>query len=126
MIGKKQVSVNKRGTQRGVYLRELDEVSQIQYLAATIVPSFMNEEDYENPKYNKAKFNYDVRVALVATESWISAPDYLYLGSHGNSFQLKVDPTALSESKFHFGQVLGYDTSAPERNSGKSTAASMS
>ncbi|KAI8330140.1 hypothetical protein EDC96DRAFT_612213 [Choanephora cucurbitarum] len=110
-----RVSVNKRGSQRGVYLRELDEVSQIQYLATTVVPSFMNEEDYENPKYNKAKFNYDVRVALVATESWISVPDYLYLGSHGNSFQLKVDPTALSESKFHFGQVFGYDTSAPER-----------
>lgn len=75
----------------------------------------MGEFDPENPKYNHAKFNYDGRVALVATESWISAPDYLYLHSSGNAFQIKVDPTSLSDSKLHYGEVLGYDTSAPER-----------
>jgi tripeptidyl-peptidase-2 len=75
----------------------------------------MNEEDPEDPKYNQAKFDYDVRVALVTTQSWISAPDYLYLHSSGNAFQVKVDPTHLPESKFHYGEVLGYDTTAPER-----------
>ncbi|KAI8069082.1 uncharacterized protein B0P05DRAFT_551505 [Gilbertella persicaria] len=110
-----RVTVQKRGAQRGIYLRELDEVSQIQYLYTTVTPHFMEEEDLENPKYNKAKFNYDVRVALVASESWITVPDYVYLCSSGNTFQVKVDPTSLSESQFHYGQVLGYDTSAPER-----------
>lgn len=110
-----KVQVQKRGSKRGIYLREVDEVSQIQYLLAKVSPNFMGETDPENPKYNKAKFDYDVRVALVATESWITVPDYLYLHSSGNSFRVKVDPTALSESKFHYGEVLGYDTSAPER-----------
>lgn len=75
----------------------------------------MGELDPESPKYNQAKFDYDVRVALVASESWINVPDFVYLHSSGNAFQVKVDPTALSESKFHYGQVLGYDTSCPER-----------
>jgi tripeptidyl-peptidase-2 len=110
-----KVQVQKRGNKRGIYLREIDEVSQIQYITAKVSPNFMGESDPENPKYNQAKFDYDVRVALVATESWITVPDYLYLHSSGNAFQIKVDPTALSESKFHYGEVLGYDTSAPER-----------
>ena len=110
-----KVTVNKRGLQRGIYLRELDEVSQIQHITTKVEPRFMEEKDLANPKYNQAKFEYDVRVALVATESWITVPDYLYLHSSGNAFQVKVDPTALSESKFHYGAVLGYDTSAPER-----------
>lgn len=110
-----KVTVQKGGNKRGVYLRELDEVSQIQYITTKVQPNFMGESDPESPKYNQAKFDYDVRVALVSTDSWITAPDYVYLHSSGNAFQIKVDPTALSESKFHFGQVLGYDTSAPER-----------
>lgn len=110
-----KVSVQKRGIKRGIYLREIDEVSQVQYITTKVQPNFMGETDPENPKYNQAKFDYDVRVALVATESWITAPDYVYLHSSGNSFQIKVDPTALPESKFHYGEVLGYDTSAPER-----------
>ncbi|KAI9271277.1 subtilase family-domain-containing protein [Helicostylum pulchrum] len=110
-----KVTVQKRGNKRGIYLRELDEVSQIQYITTKVEPKFMCESDPENPKYNQAKFDYDVRVALVASESWISTPDYLYLHSSGNAFQIKVDPLALAESKFHFGEVLGYDTSAPER-----------
>lgn len=110
-----KVSIQKQGLKRGIYLRELDEVSQIQYINAKVQPHFMGETDPENPKYNQAKFDYDVRVALVATESWISVPDYVYLHSSGNSFSIKVDPLALAESKFHYGEVLGYDTSAPER-----------
>ncbi|CEP17397.1 hypothetical protein [Parasitella parasitica] len=110
-----RVTVYNRGNKRGIYLRELDEVSRVQYITAKVQPHFMNEVDPEDPKYNQAKFEYEARVALVATESWITAPDYLYLHSSGNAFQVKVDPTALSESQFHYGQVLGYDTSAPER-----------
>ncbi|KAI8884711.1 hypothetical protein K501DRAFT_247452 [Backusella circina FSU 941] len=110
-----RTTVLRNGTMRGIYLRELDETSQIQFCTAKVSPSFMNEEDPEDPKYNQAKFDYDARVALVTTQSWISAPDYLYLHSSGNAFQVKVDPTHLSVSKFHYGEVLGYDTTAPER-----------
>ncbi|KAI9495709.1 hypothetical protein BDB00DRAFT_870251 [Zychaea mexicana] len=110
-----KVGVLKRGNQRGIYLRERDETSQVQYLAVKVRPTFMGETDPENPKYNWAKFEYDARIALVASESWIGVPDYLYLSSGGNAFQVKVDPTSLSESEFHYGEILGYDTAAPER-----------
>ncbi|KAI7869183.1 hypothetical protein BDF14DRAFT_1785690 [Spinellus fusiger] len=110
-----EVVVSKRGSQRGIYLREQDETSQVQYLPVTVLPTFMSEHDTEKPKYNRAKFNYEARVALIASESWISAPDYLYLHSSGNSFQVKVDPSALQESQFHYGEVLGYDTTDPAR-----------
>lgn len=49
----------------------------------------MGETDPENPKYNLAKFEYDARVALVASESWINVPDYLYLSSGGNNLITK-------------------------------------
>ncbi|KAI8076819.1 uncharacterized protein BX664DRAFT_362744 [Halteromyces radiatus] len=107
--------VNKRGHQRGIYLRELDETSQVQYITTQIHPTFMGEKDPENPQYNRAKFDFDARVALIATQSWITTPDFLYIHSGGNGFQIKVDPTALSESEFHYGEVLGYDTAHPDR-----------
>ncbi|KAL0088936.1 subtilase family-domain-containing protein [Phycomyces blakesleeanus] len=110
-----EITVSKRGPQRGIYLREREETNQVQYLPVTVKPTFMAENNVEDPKYNRAKFNYEARIALVATESWISAPDYLYLHSGGNSFQVKVDPLALKENEFHFGEVLGYDTTAPDR-----------
>ncbi|CAO3593980.1 unnamed protein product [Absidia cylindrospora] len=110
-----RVGVNKRGSQRGIYLREQEEVSQVQYITAQIKPTFMGEKDPENPEYNRAKFDYDARLALISTQSWITAPDFLYMHSGGNSFQIKVDPTILGESEFHYGEVLGYDTANPER-----------
>ncbi|KAI8983667.1 hypothetical protein BDB01DRAFT_850343 [Pilobolus umbonatus] len=110
-----KTTVYKRGSQRGIYLREVDETSQIQYITTQVQPKFMGEVNWEEPKYNQSKFNYDVRVALISTQSWITVPDFLYLHSSGNSFQIKVNPLSLSESKFHFGEVYGYDTSAPDR-----------
>lgn len=37
------------------------------------------------------------------------------MSSIGNAFQVKVDPNSLSDGQFHYCEVLGYDTSAPER-----------
>ncbi|ORX58714.1 subtilisin-like protein, partial [Hesseltinella vesiculosa] len=110
-----EVFTHRGGKQRGIYLREAEETSQPQYIPTEVAPTFMGEKDTENPKYNRAKFEYDARVALVATQSWISAPDFVYLHSGGNTFPIKVDPTALSTSEFHFGEVLGYDTACPDR-----------
>ncbi|KAI8339132.1 hypothetical protein BC941DRAFT_422188 [Chlamydoabsidia padenii] len=110
-----EVAVNKRGPQRGVYLREFDETNQVQYLTTHIIPTFMGEKDLENPQYNRAKFDYDARVALISTQSWITTPDFLYIHSGGNAFQIKVDPTVLAESEFHYGEILGYDTAHPDR-----------
>lgn len=99
--------MQKRGVQRGIYLREAEETNGIQYITTKVQPKFMGEFDPENPKYNEAKFNYEARVALIASESWITVPDYLYIHSGGNAFQVKVDPTSLSQNKFHYGEVLG-------------------
>ncbi|KAI9300609.1 hypothetical protein BJ944DRAFT_170558 [Cunninghamella echinulata] len=107
--------VNKRGRQRGIYLRELDETSQVQFISVKVRPTFMGEKDPENPLYNRAKFNYESRVAIISTHSWITVPDFVYLHSEGNTFQVKVDPLALPESEFHYGEVVGYDTAHPER-----------
>ncbi|CEG66665.1 hypothetical protein RMATCC62417_03204 [Rhizopus microsporus] len=110
-----RVTVQKRGVQRGIYLREIEETSNVQYINTKVQPKFMGEFDPENPKYNTAKFNYEARVALIATETWITVPDYLYMHSGGNAFQVKVDPTSLASNKIHYGEVLGYDTAAPDR-----------
>lgn len=59
------VTVMKRGNQRGIYLREHEETSQTQYLTTRVRPKFMGETDPENPKNNMSKFEFEARVRVV-------------------------------------------------------------
>lgn len=90
-------------------------MSRVQYIDVKLEPTFLGELDPEKPLYNKAKFNFESRVVLVTTKPWISSPEYVYLNSSGNLFQVKVDPSSLSESDVHLGEVIGYDSSSPDR-----------
>ncbi|KAI8919806.1 subtilase family-domain-containing protein [Powellomyces hirtus] len=103
-----QYEIKVSGTEgRGVYLRELDDTSQPQSIQIEVKPRFFNE--YAD-HVNEQRVKLELRIALVATTNWITAPEHVLMSSTGRTFGVKVDPTRL-QSGYHFGQVLGYDTS---------------
>ncbi|KAJ3325037.1 tripeptidyl-peptidase II Tpp2 [Blyttiomyces sp. JEL0837] len=91
---------------RGLYLRELDDCSRVQRETVEVAPLFHKHED---PATNALKLQYEAQVALVSTQQWISAPEFVMLANSGRQFMISVDPTEL-DAGFHFGEILGYDT----------------
>jgi tripeptidyl-peptidase-2 len=58
----------KVGNGRGVYLRDLHETNTLVELPLSVTPVFPNQDD---PKQNVAKVEYEVRIALKSSHSWI-------------------------------------------------------
>ncbi|CAG8464842.1 3190_t:CDS:10 [Ambispora leptoticha] len=98
---------------RGIYLRGEQETSTVQIRNVDINPKFMSAIDPTSGENNTRKFEFESRIALISTESWVRAPDFLLFGSQGRGFQIKVDPTQLARGKFYYAEVQGYDTSSP-------------
>ncbi|CAG8643412.1 13260_t:CDS:2, partial [Cetraspora pellucida] len=102
-------------SKRGIYLRESHETSSPQTINVFIRPKFMKELDPTSGENNQKKFELESRLALISTQTWVRTTDFLFLGSTGRSFDVKVDPTNLSPGGFYFAEVQGYDTTCPER-----------
>ncbi|CAG8458801.1 9948_t:CDS:2 [Ambispora gerdemannii] len=98
---------------RGIYLREAQETSTVQIFTVEVEPKFMSAIDPTSGENNNRKYEFQSRVALINTESWVRAPEFLLFGSQGRSFQVKVDPSQLVPGKFYYAEVQGYDTSSP-------------
>ncbi|CAG8610460.1 383_t:CDS:2, partial [Dentiscutata heterogama] len=64
---------------------------------------------------NQRKYELETRLALVCTQTWVRATDFLFLGSRGRSFDVKVDPTNLIPGGLYFAEIQGYDTTCPDR-----------
>ncbi|RKO87382.1 subtilase family-domain-containing protein [Blyttiomyces helicus] len=97
---------------RGIYLRDIDEVSQTQVFSVDVEPKFIKTRD---PQQNIDKLALEAKVTLVPSKGWISAPEHLLLMNGGRAFDVQVDCPSL-EPGLHFGEVAGYDSSNP--NSG--------
>ncbi|CAG8537845.1 24786_t:CDS:10, partial [Racocetra persica] len=102
-------------SKRGIYLRESYETSSPQTINVFISPKFMKEIDPTSGENNQKKFELERRLALISTQTWVRTTDFLFLGSKGRSFDVKVDPTNLAPGGLHFAEVQGYDTTCPER-----------
>ncbi|TPX63343.1 hypothetical protein SpCBS45565_g06696 [Spizellomyces sp. 'palustris'] len=104
------ISVQDKRNARGIYLRDLDETSDVQQFQVEVRPHFFKEND---PEVNVKKLDLEVRAGLASTKRWLSAPEYVLLNNGGRSFSVRVDPTTL-EPGFHFAEVQGYDTQNPK------------
>ncbi|KAJ1984723.1 hypothetical protein H4R34_000485 [Dimargaris verticillata] len=106
------------GPRRGVYLRDHDETSAVQFFQFNVTPLFMNAK-YDDPDDDdtrtKAKFAFEKRVTLVTTTSYVQVPDFVYLNSAGNNFKISVDPTQLDAGRFYFTEVKGFDAKSVDR-----------
>ena len=102
-------------------MREPAETSTVFQGPVSINPRFFRDHS-EGQK--QLKLQYEAHVALVCTQNWINAPEFVLIASSGmfscilfiylqvrlgRSFVIRVDPTQLTPG-FHFGEILGYDT----------------
>ncbi|KAJ3099253.1 hypothetical protein HDU97_003317 [Phlyctochytrium planicorne] len=101
-----QISFPQRNNARGLYLRENPENSTKQTFRVSIGPKFFNDLD---PSQNSKKIEFETQIALVGTQHWVSAPEFVMICSDGRSFLIGVDPTNLSPG-FHYAEILGIDT----------------
>ncbi|KAJ3043557.1 tripeptidyl-peptidase II Tpp2 [Rhizophlyctis rosea] len=100
------ITLPEKSKARGIYLRDLDETNDVQTIQVNVQPKFPKADE---PSQNAVKLVMEAKVALVPTERWISAPEFVHLNNGGRGFTLRIDPRSLQPG-FHFGQVIGYDT----------------
>ncbi|KAF9164796.1 hypothetical protein DFQ26_001030 [Actinomortierella ambigua] len=109
------VQVLERQNARGIYLREWEECNRAHTFTVKIEPKFMKDIDYNKPDINDKMLNFECRMALVATESWIRVPDFLFMNNALRQFEVKIDPTQLQAGRMHIAEILAYDTACPAR-----------
>lgn len=91
---------------RGIYLRQYQETLTANTFKCTVTPIFHDEVSPD------VKVNFEVRVKLSCSVSWIEIPEHLLMTEAGKTFSIYVDPTKLS-SGVHNGFVKAYDETRP-------------
>lgn len=94
--------------QRGIYIREKYPAYRMNQFNVTVKPTFKSVGEEEKA------YNLQIPVTLIATESWIKTPDYLFLGGNGRTFEVRVDAQQLTPG-LHSAFVSGYDSDTPGR-----------
>ncbi|KAG0231413.1 tripeptidyl-peptidase II Tpp2, partial [Actinomortierella wolfii] len=109
------IQVVERQNARGIYLREWEECNKPHTLTIKVEPKFMKDIDYNKPDINDKMLNFECRMALIPTESWIRVPEFLFMNGAVRQFEVKVDPTALQAGRLHIAEIFAYDTACPAR-----------
>ncbi|KAK3818533.1 MAG: subtilase family-domain-containing protein [Benniella sp.] len=109
------IQIAERENARGIYLREWEECSKAHTLTVKVEPKFMKDIDYNKPDINDKKLAFECRMALVATESWIRVPDFLFMNGALRQFEIKVDPTQLTAGLVHVAEIQAFDSTCPAR-----------
>lgn len=93
---------------RGIYIRERPQTQTMNQYNVTVKPTFgpFGEEEQA--------YNLQLPVSLVASESWIQTPSYVFLGGNGRTFEVRVDASGLSPG-LHSAFIQGYDSDSPGR-----------
>ncbi|KAF9913312.1 tripeptidyl-peptidase II Tpp2 [Linnemannia zychae] len=110
-----KIQIAERENARGIYLREWEECNKAHTLTVKVEPKFMKDVDYNKPDINEKKLAFECRMALVATESWIRVPDFLFMNGALRQFEIKVDPTQLTAGLVHFAEIQAFDSACPAR-----------
>ncbi|KAF9916384.1 tripeptidyl-peptidase II Tpp2 [Linnemannia zychae] len=110
-----KIQIAERENARGIYLREWEECNRAHTLTVKVEPKFMKDIDYNKPDINEKKLAFECRMALVATESWIRVPDFLFMNGALRQFEVKVDPTQLPAGLVHFAEIQAFDSACPAR-----------
>ena len=84
-------------TMRGIYLREAHETNQMIQKVVKVRPNFLEADDSFD--MNPLKVSFELKIALVATQPWVTCPDHLIL-MHGGMFSFFF--LSLSFSLFFF------------------------
>ncbi len=102
------VDITDRDHARGIYLREPHETCRPATANVLVKPRFREEAAASE------KLDFELRVALEATQPWVEVGEYLVLAQAGRAFEVRVDPGKLSPG-LHVAEVRGYDAAARQR-----------
>ncbi|KAJ2436674.1 hypothetical protein GGF42_008892, partial [Coemansia sp. RSA 2424] len=64
---------------------------------------------------SQARFDYEQRVILVPSASWVRVPEALYVSSEGRAFSAKIDATQLEPGRLHVASIQGFDSACVDR-----------
>jgi tripeptidyl-peptidase-2 len=87
--------------QRGIYLRK-NGTHALNQFTVTAQPTFKQNE-------TERAQTLQIGCSLSTTASWVSAPEFVWLGSKGRGFEVRVDTTGLAPG-LHVAAVEGYDS----------------
>jgi tripeptidyl-peptidase II len=104
-----RVSVNSQRFKRGIYLRQASEMKTAETFQVTVSPLFHENETAET------QINYEMRLQVKATASWIQCPEYLLVAQAGKMMRVTVDPTGLRPGQHYVEFVRGYDENNLEK-----------
>ncbi|XP_035787655.1 tripeptidyl-peptidase 2-like [Anopheles albimanus] len=94
---------------KGIHLRQ-GVLTKEEEFSVNIEPVLFNEK-YAAPE---DKLNFNVRLTLIPTESWIKCGSYLDLCYSARKLTVKVDPSGLAPGVYR-ASVKAYDSTCPEK-----------
>ena len=97
-----KINVNGDRFKRGIYLRGSVETSVIDTFKVSVNPAFKEESSPED------KIEYEVRLELESTQSWVQCPSNMLLVKSDKAFSTAVDPTQLGVG-VHVAFVKAYE-----------------
>ena len=98
------ISVNSERFSRGIYLRQTHE-SRIKNTFNVSV-SVVFKPKTTTPE---TKVNFEQRLVLRASESWVTCAEYLELVGSGKDFAVSVDPRGLAYNAVHTAVIRAYE-----------------
>ncbi|KAI9505484.1 subtilase family-domain-containing protein [Coemansia spiralis] len=119
-----KVSVLEMGNARGIYLRNPEDSACARHLQIKVSPVFPEDararlecdpDGSHGQQRSQTQFDFEQRVLLVATVSWVRVPEALYLSSQGQMFSARVDATHLEPGHLHVASIDGYDSANVDR-----------
>ncbi|KAJ2699507.1 hypothetical protein FB645_005299 [Coemansia sp. IMI 203386] len=113
------VNIMETNGMNGIYLRNAQDSSVARHFQVRVGPTFPTnpEAKLENDpsgangeERSQSMFDFEQRVVLTCSASWVRAPEALYVGSSGNIFNAVVDATNLEPGRLHVATIDGYDS----------------
>ncbi|KAG5677346.1 hypothetical protein PVAND_007111 [Polypedilum vanderplanki] len=99
------ITVGNNGN-KGIHMRS-GKLTKTEEFTINVEPLMFNEKFADRAE----KINFNIRLALVPSHSWIQTGKFIDLCYTTRSFVIKVDPTKLSPGVYR-GSVRAYDTSS--------------
>ncbi|KAK7483877.1 hypothetical protein BaRGS_00024894 [Batillaria attramentaria] len=90
------------GNNRGIYIREPQQLEKPTEAAVTVEPSFEDRAGQEE------RIAFSAQFRLVCEKSWVRCPSHFELMNVTRSFSVKVDPRGLPEGA-HYTEICAYD-----------------
>ncbi|KAJ2862346.1 hypothetical protein GGH94_004322 [Coemansia aciculifera] len=118
------VRIMEANNSRGIYLRDAEDSACARHLQVFVTPMFPGdaraklEHDSDGVRgetQSQAKFDYEQRVILVPSASWVRVPEALYVSSEGRVFSAKIDATQLEPGRLHVASIQGFDSACVDR-----------